>query len=123
MVEPENDDDYFLAPEEAKRNRELQKKRQQERNRLIDDIKWVLSKPQGRRCVLWILSICRVWWGTYVPGGVEAQRASDFNEGRRDIGLALIELLNEANPAIVLQMQSEKLGEIMKEKNKEQDNA
>lgn len=115
-------EEFFLSPEEVKERNIEKKKREAEHLRLIDDMRWVLSKPQGRRICQWLLELCGVFRGTFVAGGLEGQRATDFNEGGRDKGLAFIQLLHEANPAIVLQMQTEKLAEQMKEKKKEVSN-
>jgi hypothetical protein len=115
------DEDYTLSPEEVKKSREDSKKREAEHNRFIDDIRWVISKPQGRRIVYWLLAICGLFRGSFIAGE-DGDRITAFNEGKKDIGLQFLINLNEANPTCFLQMQTEYLGEKLKERKKEQVN-
>lgn len=110
------DDDVLLEPEEVKRRAEEKKKSEHERARWLDDIRWVISKPQGRRFIWWVLSQCGFFRASYVA---KDSLQTAFNEGRRDIGLAILIDLNEANPTVYAQMQAEYFGEKRKEKNKE----
>ena len=57
----------------------------------IDDIKWLMSSPRGRRLVWWILGIA----GIYRTSFSSSRNVTDFNEGGRNIGLKLLARVND----------------------------
>lgn len=66
----------------------------------LDDVKWILSTPQGRRFMWRYLGECGVFKSSFV-----GQYQTFFNEGERNIGLKLLADVNDAHPeAYVLMM-------------------
>lgn len=61
----------------------------------------VLSIPQGRLFVLWVLKQCPVYSTSYdeASGSVSA-----FAEGNRNVGLKLIRAMGEINPMLYPQL-------------------
>lgn len=57
----------------------------------IEDIKWLMSSPRGRRLVWWILGIA----GIYRTSFSSSRNVTDFNEGGRNIGLKLLARVND----------------------------
>lgn len=84
--------------------------------KLLDDMRWVLSTPKGRRVVWWILSLCGIFRISFVSK--DANQTS-FNEGCRDIGLRFLRVIQSANPKAYSQMQDEVLAEQGKKRVKE----
>lgn len=66
----------------------------QERNREIEDLKWLLAHPQGRRFITRLLEITGVSRTSFNHSG----SVMAFNEGRRDIGLFITAEMLEAAP-------------------------
>lgn len=64
------------AAEQAKANAE---------RTLVDDIKWVMSSPRGRRFVWWLMGLTGVKRSSFNNSG----SITAFNEGQRNIGLTL----------------------------------
>jgi len=58
---------------------------------MVDDIKWLLSSPRGRRIVWWLLSITGVFRTSFNASG----STTFFNEGGRNIGLQLLAKVQE----------------------------
>lgn len=79
--------------------------------RLLDDMRFVLSSAQGRRLIWWLLSKCGVFRGSF-NGSAEG---TFFNEGMRQIGLYLFELVTGARPEAFAQMQSDHSSEAKKD--------
>jgi hypothetical protein len=51
----------------------------------IEDVKWVMSSPRGRRFVWWLLSLT----GTRRSSFNNSGSVTAFNEGQRNVGLAV----------------------------------
>jgi hypothetical protein len=58
---------------------------------MVDDIKWLMSSPRGRRLVWWMLSITGVFRTSFNASG----SVTFFNEGSRNIGLQLLAKVQE----------------------------
>jgi len=69
--------------EQAKTARRVQRE--------IDDLKWVMADPRGRRFVTRILGHAGVWRSTFHTSG----SIMSHSEGKRDVGLWLVGELNE----------------------------
>lgn len=69
-------------------------KAREKRRKELDDIKWLMAHPQGRRIVMRLLEQAGVHRSSYNHSG--SQMA--FNEGRRDIGLFVTAEVLEASP-------------------------
>lgn len=77
-----------------------------------EDIQFLLSTPQGRRYIWKVLSIC----GVYRQSAVDSGSWTYFNEGRRSVGLKLLDEVMIADAAAYLKMIDEnKQDEIPKE--------
>ncbi len=57
----------------------------------VADFKWMMAGPRGRRIVWRLLEKARVFSPTFVPG---APDVSAFNEGQRNIGCYLMDLIH-----------------------------
>ena len=113
------EEDVFAT--ENQDNKEDSKKRAQRHLREIDDLKAVLQLPQGRRYIWKLWGMTGVFRASYSP---KDSNLTSFREGQRDIGLILLQDLNEASPTALGQMRSEYLSELKSEqKKKENDNA
>jgi len=86
--------------EDQKRIQQLQK---QERDRELNDLRYVVKNPGGRRFLWRLLSAC----GVYRSSIAGTPEATYTNEGKRLIGLAILNDLNAALPTALLQMQQE----------------
>lgn len=89
---------------------ELDRKRKIKREREMGDLRSVLNTAEGRR-VLWrILSQAQVFTASYT-----GDQDTFFNEGKRNIGIWMLEELMQAKPEAFLQMQREAHAESKKE--------
>lgn len=73
--------DAQVAPEAATR---AENARRQE----IEDFKWVAAHPQGRRFLWRFLGMAGIYRQSMVTGSSDV---TSFNEGRRSLGLALMD--------------------------------
>jgi len=69
---------------------------------LSDDVKWLMSSPRGRRIVWRLLSMAGVFRSSFT-GNSE----TFFREGRRDIGLRVLEWVSAHAPDRYQEMQQE----------------
>lgn len=88
-------------PKQVKRAK--QKERLAEK-RAQDDLATVLSTVQGRRYLWGLLADCGVFRLSYVPGALPQ---TEFNEGRRSIGLKTMAEIHELDPALYVVMAQE----------------
>lgn len=79
------------------------KKAKLARDQEVKDMLWVLDSPQGRRFVWRYLGITGVFRSSFTG----SPETTHFNEGGRNIGLRLLEDINEAKPEAYLQMTKE----------------
>jgi hypothetical protein len=112
LVERRGDSVSFYDDEAIDKNKESQKEYKNRRDRERDDLKTVLKKPEGRRVIWGILETCGVFKSSFALNSMQGA----FNEGKRDIGLALLADLNEAEPQMFAQMQSEYISELKSKK-------
>lgn len=91
--------------------RQVKKARQKERlahARALDDLACVLQTKEGRRFVWRQLEEAGVFRISFAPG---APDTTAFNEGRRNLGLALMAAIHELDPAFYLTMAQEAAAE------------
>ena len=86
-----------------------------EHKKWIQDIKFVLSTPQGRRVYWGLMSRCKA----FKDGFVESTNLSYFQKGQRTIGIGMLEDLLEADPNKYLQMINENEAKETREEIKE----
>jgi hypothetical protein len=60
----------------------------------LDDLRWVLTDKRGRRFMWWLLSITGFFKLSYSGNNDE----TNFNEGNRNVGLQLMNGINQASP-------------------------
>jgi len=108
-------DNFYSDVIDAK-NKESKQEFQRRRDREIEDLRSLIKKPEGRRVIWKILETCGVFKASFSLNSMQTA----FNEGKRDIGLALLADLNEADTHIFAQMQSEYIS-ALKSKNQEKD--
>ncbi|CAB4161432.1 hypothetical protein UFOVP728_49 [uncultured Caudovirales phage] len=70
---------------------------------LIEDVRWLMSSPRGRRLVWWLLGKCGVNRTSFNNSG----SVMAFNEGQRNIGLLLQGEVIEASPEAYMTMLTE----------------
>lgn len=87
-------------------------------NREIDDIKTVCSTPQGRRFVWNLLfKLCNIYSCSFVPG---ANGVTEFNEGKRSIGMMLLHSINQADRGLMQKISLEHFAEEQSNKSVKQ---
>jgi hypothetical protein len=86
-----------IAERQANEQREAVKRQRDE-----DDLKWVLSDKRGRRMLASVLAVTGLYQGSFT-GNSE----TFFREGRRSVGLQLLERVNAADPEAYLKMLKE----------------
>jgi len=79
--------------------------------RELNDLRFVLSYPEGRRVMWKILSEAGVFRGSWT--GVAS--STDHNEGKRYIGLGILETVMKARPEAFLQMMNDSESERIKD--------
>jgi len=62
---------------------------------LLDDTRRLASLPQGRSFIWHVLSLCELHSSSFTGNS-----RTFYNEGKRDVGLNLLQLLEEADPTI-----------------------
>ena len=87
-------------------------------NRELSDIRFILKSCEGRR-FLWKVMAAAGVFRTSFRGGSSDQTA--FNEGKRSIGLDILNSLIEANPKSFTQMQEEYQSDLERRKRKEKE--
>jgi hypothetical protein len=79
-----------------------EQKQKRQRDIELDDVKWILSTPQGRRFMWRYLGECGVFKSSFV-----GQFQTFFNEGERNVGLKLLADVNDAHPEAYVTMMKE----------------
>jgi len=69
----------------------------------LNDMRAILSMPQGRRFVWRYLTHCKVFQSTFNHSG----SITSFNEGMRNVGLMMLSDVNDASPESYLTMMKE----------------
>ncbi len=64
------------------------------RRKELDDLRWMLGHPQGRRVISRLIEQTGIYRTSFNHSG----SVMAFNEGRRDVGLWLTAELSEASP-------------------------
>ena len=103
-------EDVFAEGNVESKDDDLKRKRRKQRD--INDLKDILAIPQGRRYIWKLWGLTGVFRASYVP---KDANLTAFKEGQRDIGLALLQDINEASPTALGQMRSEYLSELKSE--------
>lgn len=97
------DDELFLDKEEVKRQKEILEQFARDKKLRINDIKKVLSIPEGRRFIWEELKRTKV----FAPSYSNNSNQTAFNEGERSIGIAILADVMEARPDAFYQMFTE----------------
>ena len=95
--------------DEQRRVREAQEANA--RKTFVDDLKWVMSSPRGRRFVWWLLSVAGVYRLSFNNSG----SVTAFNEGQRNVGLRLQAEITDSCHTDYLRMHAEQRGAAEKE--------
>jgi len=93
------------ADKDQVKNAKRKEKHRQDKN--IMDMQHVLGSLNGRRLMWKYLTICGIFETSF---STDTNRTM-FNEGQRNIGLAILADINEANPEAYLLMMKESKGE------------
>lgn len=110
----------FLGTDAEKQNEEERKEADRIAKRKISDLRKLLKQPEFRRFAWELLGETGIFKASFSQNSM----TTCFNEGRRDIGLAFLNNINEANTNAYAQMQQEYVSELKskdtKNKNKEE---
>lgn len=87
-----------------------EQKREHQKN--IDDVRKILKTPEGRRYFWRKMSECGIFHSSFNPNSNQTA----FNEGERNIGLGMLDEINEADVAAFAQMQNEYLSALNSKK-------
>jgi hypothetical protein len=109
--------DNFYTDEIDAKNKESRKEYHKRKDRELNDLQKVLKVPEGRRFVYKMLSECGVFKASFSLNSMQTA----FQEGKRDIGLALLRDLDEAEPQAYSQMLREHFSELKSKKPKEEE--
>jgi hypothetical protein len=100
--------DKFYDTEHEESNKKSRVDFLKHRDREISDLKKVLKLPEGRRFIYKILSECGAFKASFSLNSMQTA----FNEGKRDIGLMMLRMLDEAEPQAYSQMLKEHFSEL-----------
>jgi hypothetical protein len=92
-----------LAYGDEEEQHEAQRQQENARKTLVEDIRWLMSRPRGRRIVWWLLGKCGVSRTSFNNSG----SVMAFNEGQRNIGLMLQAEVLDASPEAYMTMLTE----------------
>lgn len=109
-----DDSGDILGTEE--RNKKIKEVRERLDRRKRENLAWVASTKKGQEYLMWELMECGIWRSSFSPNSNQTA----FNEGRRDIGLALVALMDEVDPNLFPKLQRDYFSEL---KSKETQNA
>ena len=110
----------FLAQENVT-TQENEAKRERRHNRDVNDLRKILAIPEGRRYIWRLWGLTGVFRSSYTP---KDANMTSFREGQRDVGLAMLQDINDASPTALSQMRSEYLSELNADKKpKEEEDA
>lgn len=87
-------------------------------NRELSDLRHILLSAEGRRFIWKLMSASGIFLCSY-KGGDRDETA--FYEGRRSVGLQVLNDLLEANPKVFSQMQEEYQSDLARRKRKEEE--
>lgn len=73
-----------------------------ERESELNDLRWVLSDPRGRRFVWRLMSFCKVFESIWHPSAV-----IHYNSGQQDVGHMIMADVVEANDESLITMMRE----------------
>lgn len=96
--------DIFSHEEQNKKHNEEQKLAYA---RDIADIRRVIRYPEGRRFLWWLLSKAHIFRSSFNMN----TKIEDFQEGERNIGLEVLNRLNDADIGAFAQLQNENISE------------
>lgn len=95
-----------------KENKKLSADNQRVRQKEIDDIRKILKTPEGRRYMWRQLGLCGIFRNSF---NLNSQQTA-FSEGQRNIGLALLTDINEADSTVFGKMQNEHISALKSRK-------
>jgi len=90
----------FLNPADVKKQEEAEEKYQRERKLRINDLRKILSTPEGRRTIWNELCRAKVFAASFSLNSVQM----GYNEGERSVGIALLADVMEASSSAFYQM-------------------
>jgi hypothetical protein len=102
--------------ESEKQKEDDRKKRESTRKRELNDIRKVLSLPEGRRVIWRILGNCGMFRSPYTP---KDTNATFVEIGKKEIGLQVLQDVTDAKPEAYYQMYFESVNEKNEEKKQE----
>lgn len=82
-----------------KKRKELEEADKQDTKQLYSDIKQVFGTKQGRRILYWILSICEIYSDNFI-----GDSSTYYFQGKRAVGLELLELILIVDKEIYIQL-------------------
>ena len=82
-------------------------KQKRKRDYELDDVRYILASPQGRRFFWKYLDFCGVFRTSFTGNS-----QTFFNEGLRNVGLKMLSDLNDADPNAYVKIMNEQKGEL-----------
>ena len=113
----ENEKLLKIEADAEKLNEAAKKEAKRIYDRRIDDLRWVLSKPQGRRYIWWLFGECGTFRSPAIP---KDTNSTYINIGKGDIGLALLADIQNVGSNAYYQMREECLSELGSKKKEKQ---
>jgi len=112
----DNNDRLLKVEEDSEKLNEIAaKEAKRVYDRRIDDLRWILSKPQGRRYIWWLFGHCGTFRTPYVP---KDTNFTHINIGKGDIGRLILEDIQNVGSNAYAQMREECMAEQLKKKEK-----
>ena len=111
----ENEKLLKIEQDADKLNEAAKKEAKRIYDRRIDDLRWILSKEQGRRYLWWLFGECGTFRSPNIPGDANQ---TYINIGKSDIGLAMLADIQEAGPNLYQMMRKECMEAILKKSKK-----
>lgn len=108
--------DYVANAADKQQIKKAAKKIRFNRTQELDDFRFILSTPSGRRVIWRYLSLVGVFQSSFTGHS----ETTIFNEGRRDVGLRLLADVMESDPKAYILMTAEANAEEETEIKKEE---
>lgn len=84
--------DRFVPPQKAREHQARRKREELEHEALLTDFRRVLATPEGLRVLWYVLSQGFIFRSCFTGNA-----STYFNEGKRDLGLRILEIVDEAD--------------------------
>lgn len=116
------DNEFYIDPNDLKKQKEADAEELRLRKRRISDIAKLLKHPEFRRFIWNMLSETGIFRASFTNNAMQ----TSFLEGKRDVGLALVKDIDDADVNAIFQIRQEFVSELKSKeasnKNQEEQN-